>query len=124
MRKVSRIRLRARAFCALLLVIGLFPAVSPAQMKKPNFVLTMTDDVGCGDLGSYGGGAMRDPQAPTDCSCFRRPPNSLLGILSLSVSTASPVFADRGNYHLERISKNTLQPSTDIRGGGANVTFF
>ncbi len=35
-----------------------------AQEKKPNFVMIMTDDVGWGDLGSYGGGATRGAPTP------------------------------------------------------------
>ena len=35
-----------------------------AATKKPNFVMIMTDDVGWGDLGSYGGGAMRGAPTP------------------------------------------------------------
>lgn len=35
-----------------------------AQERKPNFVVIMTDDVGWGDLGSYGGGAMRGAPTP------------------------------------------------------------
>lgn len=35
-----------------------------AQAKKPNFVMIMTDDVGWGDLGSYGGGPMRGAPTP------------------------------------------------------------
>jgi arylsulfatase len=35
-----------------------------AQNKKPNLVMIMTDDVGWGDLGSYGGGVMRGAATP------------------------------------------------------------
>jgi len=35
-----------------------------AQNKKPNVVMIMTDDVGWGDLGSYGGGIMRGAPTP------------------------------------------------------------
>lgn len=35
-----------------------------ASSKKPNFVVIMTDDVGWGDLGCYGGGAMRGAPTP------------------------------------------------------------
>ena len=35
-----------------------------AAEKKPNIVVIMTDDVGWGDLGAYGGGAMRGAPTP------------------------------------------------------------
>ena len=38
------------------------PASSEA--KKPNIVMIMTDDVGWGDLGAYGGGVMRGAPTP------------------------------------------------------------
>src|SRR5262245_23790837 len=36
----------------------------PGQEKKPNIVVIMTDDVGWGDLGGYGGGVMRGAPTP------------------------------------------------------------
>jgi arylsulfatase len=37
---------------------------SAAQQKKPNFIMIMTDDVGWGDLGCYGGGENRGCPTP------------------------------------------------------------
>jgi arylsulfatase A-like enzyme len=50
----------------ILVSLALMMALSPAngQNKKPNFVMIMTDDVGWGDLGSYGGGIMRGAPTP------------------------------------------------------------
>ncbi len=46
---------------AFVMMAGVSFAQSP---KPPNFVVIMTDDVGWGDLGSYGGGAMRGAPTP------------------------------------------------------------
>jgi len=37
---------------------------APAAAKKPNIIMIMTDDVGWGDLGAYGGGVMRGAPTP------------------------------------------------------------
>ncbi|MEW6111704.1 MAG: arylsulfatase, partial [Thermodesulfobacteriota bacterium] len=42
---------------------GPVAAQQKAEAKKPNIVVIMTDDVGWGDLGAYGGGTNRG--APT-----------------------------------------------------------
>ncbi len=38
--------------------------LDPEHDKKPNIVFIMTDDIGYGDLGCYGGGAMRGSPTP------------------------------------------------------------
>ena len=51
----------------LIAVLGaLMCAVAPAGAadKKPNILVIMTDDVGWGDLGCYGGGEMRGAPTP------------------------------------------------------------
>ena len=48
---------------AVALVLSL-PVSSAAQQKKPNFIVIMTDDVGWGDLGCYGGGENRGCPTP------------------------------------------------------------
>ncbi len=58
----------ARYLIALMLVtLGVAQPSAHAQVSgvsKPNFLVIMTDDVGWGDLGSYGGGAMRGAPTP------------------------------------------------------------
>jgi arylsulfatase A-like enzyme len=54
---------------ALMAMVGLETSVFIGSAhgqpsSKPNFVVIITDDVGWGDLGSYGGGAMRGAPTP------------------------------------------------------------
>jgi arylsulfatase A-like enzyme len=60
-------RRTAVATLAAALTLGLAASLDMAQAQqppKPNIVFIMTDDVGWGDLGSYGGGVMRGAPTP------------------------------------------------------------
>jgi arylsulfatase A-like enzyme len=48
------------------LTVGLIIAAAPAaaENKKPNVVFILADNVGYGDLGSYGGGETRGAPTP------------------------------------------------------------
>ena len=55
---VIEMAIAAITFC------GAFYPAQAQQPRKPNIVFIMTDDVGWGDLGSFGGGAMRGAPTP------------------------------------------------------------
>jgi Sulfatase len=64
MQKRSRIVSHAFVSVWAIMIAALSPWAVNTQGKKPNFVAIMTDDVGWGDLGSYGGGIMRGAPIP------------------------------------------------------------
>jgi Sulfatase len=64
MQKRSRIVSHAFVSVWAIMIAALSPWAVNTQGKKPNFVVIMTDDVGWGDLGSYGGGIMRGAPTP------------------------------------------------------------
>jgi hypothetical protein len=109
---------RFTRFCVRLgdMIAALSPWAVNTQGKKPNFVVIMTDDVGWGDLGSYGGGIMRG--APT--------PNldrmAAEGSLYEGQDSGSPVdftptppFPFTGKLHKVTSSRNEPFISTEFR---------
>jgi arylsulfatase len=57
-------KLSAPLFAVALVGTALLPGVSLAQVSKPNIVLILADNLGYGELGSYGGGITRGAPTP------------------------------------------------------------
>ena len=64
-----------------------------AQQKKPNFIMIMTDDVGWGDLGCYGGGG--EPWLPNP----EPGPNSIRGNALHKLLWAGKLYRWSGFIH-------------------------
>ena len=53
----------AAALCAAVALLPAPAAAQKGQDRRPNVVLIITDDVGYGDLGSYGAPVVKTPNA-------------------------------------------------------------
>ena len=64
-RKRAWNRLHWRAVCGLVLAtLCHFASAGPAATAKPNIVLVLMDNFGYGEVGAYGGGALRGAPTP------------------------------------------------------------
>lgn len=52
------------AICAITAVLGMMGTTALAQAERPNVVVMMTDNLGWGEIGAYGGGALRGASTP------------------------------------------------------------
>jgi len=114
---MNKLSLLTSAFALAAAATGFLIAPTNAQQaSKPNVIMIMTDDVGWGDLGSYGGGIMRG--APT--------PNldrmAAEGMRFLNYYGQSSCTAGRASFITGRIPIRTALSSVLIPGDPNGIT--
>jgi arylsulfatase A-like enzyme len=98
------------------LVMALAVASAPAQEKKPNIVLILMDNLGYGELGTYGGGILRGAPTPNIDELAKE------GMVALNFNVEAQCTPSRSALMTGRFSIRSGTYEVPIGGGPDGLT--